>query len=158
MKQLLCALAWILVIACLPTPAAAQTPCSSNCVLAVGESFSAVADHDGANTVGYRLYIDNVKVGTDVPLASLQAGSVTVAALVAPARGSHTLQISAYNADFESKSDPFAFTTKLPPPGKPGNLRLLFAVVVADDGSVSFKFVGFDGVPPMPIVIGGGTP
>jgi hypothetical protein len=122
----------------------AQTTCAANCVLTVGQSFTLVADADPVNTTGYRIYMDGVKQGVDLPLSALQAGSITVAAIVAPARGSHTLIVSAFNPDVESKSDPFTFTTIMAPPKKPGNLRLLFTVILAEDGTIQFKFLGID--------------
>lgn len=130
----------------------AQTTCAANCVLTAGQSFTLVADADPANATGFRIYLDGVKQGADLPLSALQAGSITVAALVAPARGTHTLIVSAFNPDVESKSDPFTFTTITAPPKKPGNLRLLFTVILADDGTIQFKFLGIDMADPVPAV------
>lgn len=133
-----------LVLLCAPVLAQAQTTCAANCVLTVGQSFTLVGDADTVNTTGYRIYMDGVKQGADLPLSTLQAGSITVAAIVAPTRGTHTLILSAFNPDVESKSDPFTFTTIMAPPKKPGNLRLLFTVILAEDGSIQWKFLGID--------------
>lgn len=145
------------VLLALAVPVSAQTPCSVNCVLTAGQSYTAVYDHDGLNTTGYRFYIDGTKVGTDIPMSALQSGSVTVPALVAPTRGTHTVQMGAFNQDFETKSDPTTFTTVLSAPKKPGNLRLLFTVTLAEDGSIQWKFLGIDTADPVPVPPGGGV-
>lgn len=149
---------WVSVLAllCLSAlPVSAQTTCAANCVLTVGQAFTLVGDANPTNTTGFRLYMDGVKQGVDLPLTALQAGSVTVAAIVAPTRGTHALILSAFNQDFESKSDPFTFTTVLPPPTKPGNLRLLFTVILAEDGTIQFKFLGIE--PATDVVIAGSS-
>jgi len=50
-----------------------------------GAPFSVTAGHDGANTDGYRLFVDGVQVGADVPKAQALAG--TTVTLTAPANG-----------------------------------------------------------------------
>lgn len=126
---------------------AAQTACPAPCSLTVGQTFSLNATHDGANTTGYRVYLDGVKVGADLPLSALTSGSVSVAALVAPARGSHTVQLGAFNPDSETKSDPLSFTTTLPAPSKSGPVRIVITVTTAEDGSMQFRIVGIEPVP-----------
>lgn len=152
MKSLLCALGFVLLAA---LPASAQTTCSVNCVLTAGVPFTAAATHDGLNTTGYRVYIDTVKVGADLPLTALQSGTVTFGPFVAPARGTHTIQLSAFNPDIETKGDLFTFTTVLPAPAKPGPLRLIFTVTLAEDGTIKFQFLGIDpsepAVPAVPL-------
>lgn len=131
---------------CATRGAGAQTVCPNPCALSVGQSYSVTADHDGANTTGYRLYVDSVKQGGDLLLTALQSGSVTVSALVASSRGTHTFQFSAFNEDAESKGDPLSFTIKKPPPNKPTNHRIILAVSVAANGEISVKVVGIEAV------------
>jgi hypothetical protein len=130
-------------------PLSAQTVCPNPCSLTIGQSFSVQADvTPGPNLDGFRVYLDNVKQGADLPVTALQNGVVTIPSLTAPARGTHTIQIASFNADGESRSDPLTFSVRLPAPAKPGNLRILIAVVVAEDGSFTFKVVGIEEVDP----------
>ena len=122
----------------------AQTTCAAPCTLTVGQTFTLTATHDGKDTTGYRVYLDGTNVGSDVSLTALSSGAVTVASLVAPARGAHNLQLGAFNLDNETKSDPLPFTTKSPAPSKPGGTQILIAVTVAEDGSLQFKVTGIE--------------
>jgi len=119
----------------------AQTACPSPCTVDVGQAFTVTASHGGQNTTGYRIYVDGVKVGSDLPFSQLSSGTVTVAALVAPARGTHTIQLAAFNADKETKSDPFTMISTLPAPPKPGPVQLLLAITVAENGDVTLKML-----------------
>jgi hypothetical protein len=137
----------VVALSVAPSLAHAQTVCSSPCTLTLGAAYSVAADHDGLNTTGYRVYVDGVKVGNDVPLSQLASGAVTISGLVAPGRGQHSLQVAAFNEDWETKSDPFVFTVKKQPPGKPGNTRILIAVTASENGSVSFKVIAIEANP-----------
>jgi hypothetical protein len=135
-------LVYLLVGLCLcASPLFAQTPCPSPCTLTVGQTYAVTASHDGLNVTGYRVYLDGAKLGADLPITALQSGTVTVAALTAPARGAHSLQLAAFNEDAETKSDPYAFTVKKAAPAKPGPVQLLLSITVAEDGTVTFKMV-----------------
>lgn len=121
-------------------PAAAQTVCPTPCSLNVGQVYSLLADHDGTDTIGYRVYLDGVKVGADLSMNALAAGVVTVSSLVAPARGTHTLQMSAFNEDWDVKSDPLTFTSKKKAPGKPGNARITITAQIVN-GQILVRMV-----------------
>ena len=116
MKQLLIVLLFV------AAPVAAQTSVPANAVLTLA------ADHDGANTDGYRVYVDGVKV-SDVPKTALVAGVLT-ATVPAQKPGPHTVQLAAYNAVAEVKSDPVTFTA-LQTPLKPSNLKLTWTVTIS---------------------------
>lgn len=123
------------------SPSSAQTVCASPCTLTAGQSYTLQADHDGSNTSGYRIYLDGVKVGNDVPVSALVLanGAITFVNMIAPAAGSHTIQIGAYNTTGESKSTALAFTTVVPPPAPPTNLRIIITATMAADGTLQFK-------------------
>ena len=129
-------------------PAQAQTPCASPCVVEVGKAFSVLADHDGVNTTGYRLYLDNVKVGADIPMSALVAGTVTISAGVGPARGSHTVQLAAFNADGETRGVAFPFTTKLQAPTAPTNQRIIIGVTLRD-GTITLEVLSVETLDPI---------
>lgn len=141
MKRLLtCSLSILALSLSISRPATAQVVCPNPCTIDVGKSFSFAADHDGVNTTGYRVYLDGVKTGPDLLVSALQAGAITVT-LTAPARGSHALQLAAFNLDQETKSAPLTLVTRSPAPTAPTNLRITIVAQIARDGSVSFKIV-----------------
>lgn len=115
----------------IPASLSAQT-------VTVGQGFSASFTHDGLNTAGYRLYLDNQPI-LDVPVSVLQSGSATLRVPAVSVRGPHTLIASAYNADGETKTAPLAFDAKLPAPNPPTTFTIV--VQVAEDGSVSLKLL-----------------
>jgi hypothetical protein len=128
----------VTILALFAAPLFAQTAPPT---VTVGQGFKIAADHDGVNTAGYRLYVDSAKVGVDIPLTALAAGTVTVDVPAIATRGAHALQLAAYNADAETKSDPVAFQAVLASPSKPKNIRLIVILAMAADGSVSFRVV-----------------
>lgn len=104
----------------------------------VGQAFQVLADHDGANTAGFRLYLDGVKVGTDLPV-SINAGVFSANVPAQTVRGDHTLVLGAFNADGEARSDPLVFKVVLPSPVKPGNLRLVIVATTTADGKITLE-------------------
>lgn len=125
----------IIATALLLTASAAQAQTQ----VEINKPFSVQADHDGKDTAGYRVYIDGVKVGTDQPTSILAAGVLTVAMQGISARGDHQVQISAFNADFEVKSDPETFKVVFPQPMKPGGVRLVIVGKVSENGVMTFE-------------------
>lgn len=121
-----CLLVCVLLLA---RPVAAQTVCPNPCTLVQGTTFGVMADHDGINTTGYRLIVDGAQSGADMPMSALAGGVVTVANLTVPARGTHTIQIAAFNPDWSIASDPLSFASKMKAPGKPSNSRLFTALI-----------------------------
>jgi hypothetical protein len=135
----------------LATPATAQTTCPAPgpCTVTVGQAYAVAADITPWTAVnapaGFRFYINGVKTGADLTLSALSAGVVTVAGLVAPARGSYTLEMTAFNADGESPKSAPALTlvSKLATPPTPGNVRIILAVSLID-GQLRFEFRGIE--------------
>lgn len=94
----------------------------------VGQALKAMVTHDGVGTNGYRLYVDGVKSGPDLPATSLQAGTVTIQLPALPA-GRHTIDVAAFNDAGESaKATAPVF---IGPPSAPGPLR--FSIVTTAD-------------------------
>lgn len=124
------------------SPLAAQTLCGNPCNMAVGQTYSVQFDTGpSVGATGFRLYQNGVQVGTDIALAAVQSGTVTVTPLVAGARGTYALQVSAFNEDGEGvKSAPLTLTVRKPLPGAPTNLRVILVGVTIVDNKVILKF------------------
>jgi hypothetical protein len=131
--------------------------CPPNCTISPGASVSVVFDPTSPRTeTGYRMYIDNVKVGNDIAVSA--GASVTANAIVLPvAAGSHTLKVSAFNpasTPSEVFSDPLSFSIVIPPPsapGKPTNLRIVLVITQAANGTIKVDVVAVEpstGKPP----------
>jgi hypothetical protein len=135
----------LLVLLC-ASAVSAQTTCTANCTVRVGEPFVALFDPptSGGQHAGFRLFIDNAKVGNDLPASP---GTTTINGVTIATRGAHTLQVSAFNADGETKTAALSISAVLPPPGAPTNLRIQVAFTVASDGSISVKLLGIETVP-----------
>ena len=130
------------VLLVLPTPLAAQTPCTTNCTVRVGQSFSLAFDASTSTDVtGYRVYLDTVKVGADIPATP---GTTTVPSLSVSVAGSHTIEVSAFNAGGESPRVGLTFTALPTVPTPPANLRIVVAMTVAQDGSVTLTVLGVE--------------
>jgi hypothetical protein len=132
-------------------PLQTTSPCSANCTIQSGRSFSvlfdaSVVDATHGAATGYRLYIDNTKVGPDL---AASPGTTTIPNQILTTPGEHTIEVSAFNASGEgAKTPPLKVTITVPLPGTPTNLRILVAFSVAENGSVSVKVVGIEpGVP-----------
>lgn len=105
----------------------------------VGEGFAITFTHDGQNTAGYRVYLDNVQI-QDLPLSALAAGTARTQPITVTTRGAHTVEVSAYNADRESARAALAFTASLPTPTSPGNLQIVITMALNPDGSISVRW------------------
>jgi hypothetical protein len=124
----------------------AQTTCTANCDVTVGQGFTVqwdapVTSPTAGPLVGYRLYVDGSKVGADI-LAS--AGVREVVNVSVATRGAHSLEVRSYNADRETAAPAIALNAKLAAPGAPTNLRLQIVVTIAENGSVIMKVVGVE--------------
>lgn len=104
-----------------------------------GVALRASMNHDGVNTVGYRLYLDG-KVLLELPVASLANNTITFN-IPPVARGAHTLAASAYNADHETMSASLPFEARSPAPAPPGNLTLTVVLTVAEDGTLKLRSI-----------------
>jgi hypothetical protein len=99
--------------------------------------FSVAFDHDGANTVEYRVYLDGVKVLT-LPVSALVNGSVTSSPITVTTAAAHSLTVSAFNAGAvggppEAISAALALTgcTNCGAPTAPKNLRIQIVATAA---------------------------
>lgn len=129
------------------SPANAQTPS-----VQTNQPFRVQATHDGANTELYRLYVDGVQVGPDVPVSQALSGTtVTLPHAGLSQRGGHTVQIAALNSDHpEVRSAPLAFDVKMPPPNAPTGVVLVtvqMAIQFHADGSASVARLSVGAVP-----------
>ena len=98
-------------------------------------AFVLAFDHNGVDTTGYRLFVDNVKVGADLPVSALQAGSASFNVPgVGP--GPHSIRVTAFGPGGETSSAALTFTVPQLPPTAPTNLRITLAVSIAKDGTV----------------------
>lgn len=115
----------------------AQTP-----TVEVGKTFQVSFNHDGLSITGggFRLYVDDVKLA-DIPLTSLQTGSVTVTAPAVTGRGNHVLAATAFNPDRESVKTTLAFIAQMAAPNPPTNLKIVVTVALNQDGTVSLTWV-----------------
>src|SRR3954469_18613001 len=93
----------LLLILGLASPALAQSPST----VEVGKAYKVAFDWSqgtGAAATGFRLYVCpgsptdcGTKVGADIPLSVLAAGSVTVDATALTSRGAYVVQVGAFN-------------------------------------------------------------
>lgn len=132
-RSILIALAVVL----LPLSVQAQTQTVLS--VEVNKPFQLQAEHDGLSTAGYRVYVDGVKVGPDVTSGAQTAGVVTLPVAAVTARGDHTIQVAAYNADSEAKSDPVTLRVASATPNKPKNLRIVIVGTVSSNGLMTFE-------------------
>ena len=124
----------LLCLSLFPAALAAQ-----NATLTTGQAYTLSADHDGVNTTSYRIYVDDVQVGADLPVASLANGTLTTTALPALTEGTHAIVLAAVGPGGETKSDPLAITVTVPAPSKPTNLRITAVVSIGADGQVQLR-------------------
>jgi hypothetical protein len=87
-------------------------------------AFRVIANHDGVATTGYRVYLDTVKHGADIPVSARQAnGEVTFNIAGIPAAGPHRVEVTAFNDAGESAKLPLAF--QVGPPSVPSGIRIV---------------------------------
>ena len=125
-----------LLLACLlllPLTASAQVPVD----VVAGVVLTGEFDHDGANTTGYRLFVDNNKSGADLPMTARNAAGVVTFTVPALTRGAHTIALSAFNQDAESARAAVSVQAKLPTPGTPKGLRIVLKVTTSASGEVT---------------------
>jgi hypothetical protein len=125
MKRLIIVVAVFLGLA---TPALAQLP------IEAGKQFTLAATHDGVNVDGFRVYVDGAQAAPDIPASAVVSGTVTSAPLAGLTPGSHTLQMSAFNAIGEVKSAPLLISA-ITLPTAPTGLKITLTVALAADGT-----------------------
>lgn len=115
----------LLALACLlwASTASAQT------VVPANQPVTLAWDSDGVNVSGFKVYVDDA-APILVP-ASDRSVKVTLAS------GTHTIVVSAYNPDAETKSPALSQIAKQPAPNAPTQLRFIVTADVAPDGTVS---------------------
>jgi len=67
-------------------------------------------------TTGYHIYVDDVKLPADVPASAWVDGVVTSGDMTLGTVGNHTINVSAFNSDGETKSPSPLIVTVGPPP------------------------------------------
>ena len=115
-------IAWFVFYAPLVNAQTSSAVCTDNCVLARNQPFTVAFTHDGAETAGYKLYVNNVyTLGS--PAGTLQFAFPQGIA----SAGTYMFQVTAYNANgVESdKSDATGATVQAGKPSKPGKPRIL---------------------------------
>lgn len=136
----------LMLVACLALagPALAQVP-----TLDENETFNVLADQNGQDTDGYRVWLCagsipgdcDTQLGADYPRDDVwSAGTVTVPNLAGLARGTYSIQLTAYNADREVRSSVLVFNVLLPAPGGFSGLRIA-AVDISADGTVNLRLL-----------------
>jgi hypothetical protein len=102
-----------------PSLALAQTPCASPCVVEAGTVVSVQFDDTtGFAYQGYRLYLNDVRVGADLPPSALVGGTVRVV-LPAQVAGTYSLVAASFTSTTEYRSAPYLFTVETSPPPPP---------------------------------------
>ena len=91
--------------------------------LSKGTPFTVSADHDGLDTLAYRLYVDGVQV-QEKPASALSAGVIAFADADGLPKGSYGIEVSAVNDDGEAKSELFTLIITGRAPNAPVNLRI----------------------------------
>lgn len=121
----------------------------------INKNFQVAATHDGVNALGFRLFVDNVKVGTDIPVAQLVGGTVTTPPVQITTRGAHSIQIASYNEDWEVKSAPLNITGVKAAPNAPSLPTIIIAATVAENGALTgFKlYHNRADVPPDAVIV-----
>lgn len=93
-------------------------------------------DHDGVKTDGYRIRIDGVKLGSDIPPSALVNGTLTQA-LPSFVPGAHTIQACAFNAFGEACVELAIVADPPVLPTPPSNLRFTISGVLSGDGTIT---------------------
>lgn len=124
----------VLLLCGLSAPLYGQTS-----TVTVGQAFTLAWDHDGQNTAGYRLFLDNVQVA-EIPVSALTAGTARATNLTVATRGTHLFEVAAYNADRESTRAGLTVTGVLPTPSTPTNLQIVITMALNPDGSISVRW------------------
>lgn len=112
------ALAFALVVGV--ATASAQTPVPSPTPPTTRLGF----DHDGVNTDGYRLKVDDVTALVTATCTGVAAARTCEIPFPALTPGNHTLWVIAFNAAGEAASDPFPVTVFVQP-AKATNIRII---------------------------------
>ena len=113
-------------------PAAAQEPVPE---VGAGAAFSIAFEHDAVDTTGYRIKIDDVQVGPNVPLTALQDGTATIE-IPGVAAGTRVLTVEAFGPGGVGSAS-LKFFAKPAAPSAPLNLRII--ITADENGVLQFK-------------------
>lgn len=83
----------VLALVLLASPVLAQTECTADCAVTVGQPFTVKFDPQPTDANVYRVKIDGVQVGQDLPLTTTSVSGVTVSTT-----GDHFLTVTAFRA------------------------------------------------------------
>jgi len=129
----------------------AQTQCSANCTVEVGKGFTAQWDpptNAAAVPVdGYKVYLDGVQQGANIVAVP---GTNQLTNITVSARGAHTLEVSAYNADREGPKAQVQLNAVLAAPGVPSNFRIVITAAIAANGQVEWRIASIEQVKDAP--------
>lgn len=81
-------------------------------------AFTVQVQHNEEDVTAYRLYVNDVQVAEQGPDA-VKDGIVTISYAAGLPKGEHAVQVSAVNADGETRSDIFPLTVLGVPPARP---------------------------------------
>ena len=121
----------------------AQTLCPSPCTVKTGQAYSYLFDHDGLDTLGYRIYHTVGTAETKVlefAVADLKAGTVTKSFTASASPGTLAVQAAAYNEVGETRAATKITLIAKGAPAPPGNQRFLVTIVasLSPSGRVTF--------------------
>jgi predicted phage tail protein len=86
------------------------------------QPFRVLAKHDGAETDGYRLYINDTQIA-ELPVSALANGVIEFTHDGLP-KGQYVLHVSAFNADGESFSTPHILQVTGTAPAAPVSVEI----------------------------------
>ena len=112
--------ACILAILALASTASAQVQTQE--FVYTNRPFSVQSDYvnTGGAPDGFRVYLDGAQVPTVYPATSVTNNVLTVGPFAGLPRGTHTMQLSAFNTGGESRGPVFAFEVRDEAPSAPG--------------------------------------
>jgi hypothetical protein len=119
-----CVVAALLLVAAAASEAQTGVCTTSPCAVQKAKAFHALADHDGIDTTGYRLYV-NGAVEQTVPLSALVNGVVTFSVAAGLPVGTHVIYIEAFGEGGAEASTTLTLVVSPGKPKAPVNLRVL---------------------------------
>src|SRR5688500_7822636 len=102
----------------------AQVVCNTSpCVVQMNKPFTAMADHDGVDTTGYRLYV-NGQMMQDQPVTILANGVLTFQPVTLTVHGSFTIFVEAYGPGGATSGTALGLLVQPGKPKAPVNTRV----------------------------------
>lgn len=122
------------VLALLALAATASAQVQTQEFAYVGKPFRVQSDYvnTGGPVDGFRVAVDGVTSPIIYPPSSVVNNVLTIGPLGGLSKGSHTIQLSAYNSGGESKGPVFVFEARDEAPSAPGgNFRIVLDVALS---------------------------